>query len=221
MKFVSQLKALATKSYIRFFGKYTVSSLLSRELEGGARILDVGCGQASPIALTGNGAYKVGLDAFLPFVLISKGKRIHNDYLLADARLLPFAPDSFDQVVLTEVLEHLPKHDGLKTIHQMEKVAKKVILTTPNGFFQVYAGPNALNPEEKHLSGWTVRELKDLGFTVYGVNGLKVLHKATPGKVVMRFSPRLLFQCICVLSEIVVYHYPHLAFQLFCVKKRS
>jgi len=49
----------------------------------------------------------------------------------------------------------------------MERVAKRnIILTTPNGFLRTSAGPED-NPEETHLYGYTVNELKKIGFKVY------------------------------------------------------
>jgi SAM-dependent methyltransferase len=214
-----RFKNLGGKIYLRFFGRYALLFLLSRELDSKGRILDVGCGQASPLALVNKLSYRVGLDFFNPFILISKRKGIHDDYVLADARYLPFKPKSFDCAVATEILEHLGKHEGPRTIKQMEEVAGKIILTTPNGFFQVYAGQDALNPMERHLSGWTVSELKELGFKVYGLQGLKMFWKAAPGKVFIRFKPRILFTLLCFISELFVYSHPSLAFQLFCVKK--
>src|SRR3989339_251044 len=44
-----------------------------------------------------------------------------------------------------------------------------IILTTPTGFLPPYAGQEA-NPSESHLSGWSVRELKKLGFRTRGLN---------------------------------------------------
>ena len=214
------LQNLGRKIYFKLFGKYSPSSLLSKELESEWRILDVGCGQASVLRSVRKGSYRIGLDFFKPYILKSKKSLIHDDYVLGDVRALPFKPESFDCAVAIEVLEHLPKHEGLKMIAEMERVAKKIILTTPNGFFQVYTGADALNPEERHISGWTASELKELGFKkVYGLGGLRVLWKAILGKIVPKFKPEKLFILLAGISEILVYRYPSLAFQLFAVKK--
>lgn len=196
-----------------------LTRLLAGELDEGGRILDVGCGQSSPLRRVRKDSYRVGVDFFRPYIFVSKTSAIHDDYILADVRHLPFKSKSFDCAVAIEVLEHLTKPDGLRMIKQMEEVAKKIILTTPNGFFQALSGPDALNPDERHLCGWSASELKELGFRVHGLLGLKMLHKAAPGKIVMKFRPRMLFQCLCIVSELFVYRYPSLAFQLFFVKK--
>lgn len=115
-------------------------------------------------------------------------------------------------------MEHLSKTDGKIMIEQMEKVArKKIILTTPNGFLPTYAGPDD-NPTEIHLSGWTVDELRKLGFNIYGLNGLKALWKVKSGQAVARFKPRRLFAILIDITQLFVYYYPWFAFQLFFVK---
>jgi len=121
-------------------------------------------------------------------------------------------------VLATEVLEHLSKDDGKIMLEQMEKIArKKIILTTPNGFLPTYAGPDD-NPTETHLSGWTVNELRKLGFKVYGLNGLKALWKVEQGQAVIKFKPRRVFTILVEISELFVYVHPSLAFQFFLVK---
>jgi len=191
---------------------------MKRILDGSKMILDVGCGQASPLRFVED-SYKVGLDHFRPYILKSKSAAIHNAYVLADASHLPFRSKSFDCAVAIEVIEHLGKQDGLRMIKQMEDVTqRKILLTTPNGFFNALAGPDALNPEEKHISGWFVSEFRKLGFKVYGLNGFKLLYKAAPGKVVLKFRPQALFAFLASISCLFVYFFPSLAFQLFSIK---
>lgn len=127
---------------------YNKLSLLSQKLDNQSRILDVGCGYSSSIRLVRKGSYRVGLDFHKPYILKSKKSLIHDDYVLGDAKVLPFKPNSFDCGVATEVLEHLPKHEGSKMIDEMGRVAKKIMLTTPNGFLPTYPSPDD-NPDEK------------------------------------------------------------------------
>lgn len=164
--------------------------------------------------------YTVGLDFYEPYILKSKELSIHNEYVLGDVRglLSIFGPKSFDCVMATEVLEHLSKDDGTMLIEQMEQVAtRKIILTTPNGFLPTYAGPKD-NPTETHLSGWTAKELRKLGFEVYGLNGFKGLWKIDNGQAVVRFRPRRLFLRLTQMTGALFYHIPSLAFQLFFIK---
>lgn len=207
---MSRFKNLIKKVY------YNKLSLLSRKLDSRSSILDVGCGYSSSIRLVRKGSYRVGLDFYKPYILKSKKSLIHDDYVLGDAKALPFKPNSFDCGVAIEVLEHLPKHEGAKMIAEMERVARKIILTTPNGFLPTYPGPDD-NPHERHLSGWTVNELKKLGFQVYGGSGFKVFWRVKQGKVMLK-RPEKLFVLLAGISQLFFYHYPSLASQLFCVK---
>lgn len=170
MKFVLQFKNFGRGVYFKLFGAYMLSSLLSKELNNESRILDVGCGYSSSLSSVSKASYRVGLDFYKPYILKSKKSSIHDDYVLSDVRALPFKPKSFDCAVAIEVLEHLEKAESPEMLTEMERVASKIVLTTPNGFIPVYGGPND-NPEERHLSGWSASELKRFGFKVYGING--------------------------------------------------
>jgi len=180
-------------------------------------MLDVGCGRASPLGSTDINLDRVGLDFYRPYISKSRESSIHNDYVLGDVRQLPFRPKSFDCALATEVLEHLTKQDGTTMIKQMEEVAGKIVLTTPNGFLPTYPGPQD-NPDEKHLCGWTVSELTELGFKVYGLGGWRQLWKIDAGQACIRFRPRKVFTLLASLTELFVYRRPSLAFSLFCVK---
>jgi hypothetical protein len=62
------------------------------------------------------------------------------------------------------------------------------VVFTPNGFVHQLALQG--NPYQVHLSGWTVAELRKIGFQVNGINGLKILRKE---KAEIRFKPEMLF----------------------------
>lgn len=211
------VKNIVRRIYHKLFGKYMLLALLAKEFDNGSRILDVGCGYSSSIRLIRKGSYRVGLDFYKPYILKSKRALIHDDYVLGDVRALPFKPNSFDCGVAIEVLEHLNKHDGPRMVREMERVAKRITLTTPNGFLPTYPGPND-NPDERHLCGWTVDELKKLGFKVYGLNGLKLLWEIRSGRATLR-RPNIVFALLAGISELFVYRHPSLAFQLFGVKE--
>jgi SAM-dependent methyltransferase len=55
--------------------------------------------------------------------------------VVADARHLPFRKEVFEQVLFTDVMEHLPKSDEPKALQEIYKCLRKqgeLILTTPN-----------------------------------------------------------------------------------------
>jgi len=78
------------------------------------------------------------------------------------------------------------------------------------------------------LSGWTIGELKNRGYKAYGMAGLKHLRRENPrvklgdGKEMLlstiRFKPRILWLFISEITQLITYHFPILAFEVFCVK---
>jgi 2-polyprenyl-3-methyl-5-hydroxy-6-metoxy-1,4-benzoquinol methylase len=209
--------------YRYFFGKYRLSSLISSQIDYSVDVslLDIGCGRNSPVRELDQKekVFAVGLDFYEPYIQISKSLSIHNDYILDDLRNLgKIASNSFDYVISTEVLEHLKKDAGRELISQMERIArKKIMLTTPNGFLPTYAGPDD-NPDETHVCGWNVDELRKLGFIVHGLHGLKMLWKVKDGQASSRFRPERMAFMLIDISELLAYDFPASAFQLFFVK---
>jgi hypothetical protein len=81
-----------------------------------------------------------------------------------------------EAVVGLHIIEHVGKADGIKLLNNMENwAAKIVIIETPNGY--VIQNGTKENPYQKHLSGWTPKELRNLGFKVTGSTGMKFLRR--------------------------------------------
>src|SRR5262245_37601698 len=73
--------------------------------------------------------------------------------------------EPFDLVLFTEVIEHFDKKHGCqvaKLAKQLVAPAGYLLVTTPVAFFE--QGPEYGNEYERHLSVWTDRDLKELGF---------------------------------------------------------
>lgn len=217
---ISNLKENIRKIYFKLLGQFNLSVLLSNELHGFTGILDAACGYSSSIKAINNAMIKIGIDHYLPYIIKSREAGYHNDYVLGDIKCLPFAPKSFDCVVATEVLEHMEKENGINLLNELARVArKKVIVTTPNGYVATYPGPDD-NPEEKHLSGWTVDELKSMGYRVYGIYGFRWFWHVKEGRAQLR-TPTLLFTILVDLSEIIAYKNPRMAFGLLIINEIS
>lgn len=86
-------------------------------------------------------------------------------------------PDgSVDVISIIDGIEHMDKATGLEVIEQMKRVArKKILLFCPQGDAEDgYLrnephnawGIDGADEHQRHLSGWTADELKELGFTV-------------------------------------------------------
>jgi SAM-dependent methyltransferase len=136
-------------------------------------VLDVGCGPASTLRQLGISKC-AGIDGYLPAVEEARRKNTHDEIFHGDIRELPrhFKPGQFDACIAMDVIEHLPKQDGLKLMRDMEVIAKKkVVFFTPNGFLpQKHATVSDL---QEHLSGWEVEEMQSHGYMVEGQLGPK------------------------------------------------
>jgi hypothetical protein len=120
-----------------------------------------------------------------------------------------------DCVVALHVVEHLEKNDSLRLINQMHTWANKlIIIETPNGFVQQKG--TSENPYQEHLCGYTVNELRQLGFKVTGTTGLKFLrnnHSKGSYKIkntMVYVSDRIIFKYL--------HYFPKLSFNLFAYK---
>lgn len=100
-----------------------LGAALGQALPASGSVLDVGCGAASWLWLTG--AQPVGLDrdarAVARFAL--RGRAV-----VGDAVALPFAAKSFDAVVSIGLLHHLDDAQANLALHEMHRVARGKIL---------------------------------------------------------------------------------------------
>ena len=210
----------------KFLGKifHTLDYCLQKELRDCESVLDLGCGPSSPLQNCKNIKYSVGVEAFGPYMEESKKKKIHSEYLDKKIEDLNFPENSFDAVIMIEVLEHLPEDVGLKILEKAEKWAKKkIIISSPNGFLAQKEVDN--NPMQKHLSGWNYEKMKRLNFKCYGLAGLKSLRQEvqndTMGNDLMtsiKFKPKSFWFGIAALSQIILYYFPVFSFELFSIK---
>ncbi len=194
------MKGLINKLHSsKFLGAmfHTLDYCLQRELKDCKFVLDLGCGPSSPLQHCRNIKYSVGVEAFGPYLEKSKRKKIHTEYIEGKIEDLNFSENSFDAVVMLEVLEHLPVDAGLEILKRAEKWAKKkVIVSSPNGFVPQKAVDN--NSLQKHLSGWDYYKMKKLGFKSYGLAGLKFLRQEAQNDIMsdelmtsIRFWPKI------------------------------
>jgi len=202
----------------------TLISCLQRELVGCQSVLDIGCGPSSPLQYCTNVEYSVGVEPFEPYLRKSVAKKIHTKYFSRKIEELDFAASSFDAVIMLELIEHLPEEKGVEVLNKAELWArKKIIISTPNGFIsQREVDSNLL---QRHLSGWGLEKLKDLGYQCCGLAGFKFLRQEVQDDTMgdnlltsIRWRPKLFWFLVATVSEVVVCRLPNLAFELFCVK---
>ena len=82
--------------------------------------------------------------------------------------------DSVDLVTALDIIEHLPKHDGYLFLYQLDRISNTSLIRTPTGF--LWQPPFKSNPYQAHISSWTPKELKSLGWSrQFGEAGPRLL----------------------------------------------
>ncbi|MDP2638257.1 MAG: class I SAM-dependent methyltransferase [Candidatus Levybacteria bacterium] len=195
--------------------------VLENELKEMKSVLDVGCGENSPLARVNKNFNSVGVDIFESSITKSKKAKIHDDYKVGNILKIDtlFKPKSFDVVIALDVVEHFEKKDAIKLLKAMDKVAKKkVVILTPNGFAK--QDPYDGNPFQEHKSGWSISDFKNLGYNVFGMRGLRFL-RGGEGGASIKFKPWFLWGAISALSQPFCFFIPQIACQLLAVKEKK
>lgn len=197
-----------------------VDSFLINELKDCSRVLDLGCGPSSPLGRIKDklrpDLYSVGVDNFDPYLEKNKKDKIHSEYVKSDIFNINFPEKSFDCALLIDVIEHFEKDDFLKFLPKLEKIAKKIIVMTPNGFVKQEEYDN--NAYQIHKSGWTTEDMNKLGFECFGVSGLKSLRGE---HALTKIRPIVIGNMVSNITEPFVYNNSKLAYHLICVKNNK
>ena len=216
---LNNLKKIDRFVFRHFYDQYW--KILEKEIQGSETLLDLGCGTLSPVVyFKHKRKYTLGVDIFEPSILQSQKKGIHSDYMQLDVLNIGNAikKESFDCVLASDLLEHLPKEEGLRFISTIEEIAiKKVIIYTPNGFVPQddYNG----NEYQRHLSGWSLEEMERLGYRIIGINGWKGFFGVNGQRAEIVWRPKMFWGKISLLSQMLITKNPKYAFQLLCVKE--
>jgi ubiquinone/menaquinone biosynthesis C-methylase UbiE len=172
----------------------------------GDTILDIGCGNARDIvALLRAGARVVGVDlseGMIAQARVDLAKAGFEGVTLevGDATQLGFPADTFDKVIFSEVIEHIP--DAARAVDEIHRVLKPggtVVVSTPNraswyGFDRYVLWERLLRRKWNHpFDNWrTIQELQSL----LESRGFTVTRKETtcyiPGFLLTYFLPRVL-----------------------------
>ena len=192
---------------------------LRTALEGCDNVLDVGCGKSA--ALRELGIKKTtGFEGYAPDLEEARRLKTHDDFVQGDARRLEdyFSPGQFDAAIAMDVIEHLPKEDGLRLMQGMEKIARrKVVFFTPSGFLpQRHLEKTDL---QEHLSGWEAAEMQGYGYQVKGMLGPKKLRGEFH---ILKGRPKALWGMISMIGHIFwTGWHPAQAAAIFCVKTKQ
>ncbi|MFH1523134.1 MAG: methyltransferase domain-containing protein [Patescibacteria group bacterium] len=204
-----------------FFDNFHFHKKLEKEVFNNCiTLLDLGCGKKSPIELFSKKIeYSLGVDGFEPYINESKKAKIHSEYMLSNVlgACEKFSNNSFDCVMALDLIEHLSKSDGEKLIKAMERIARKiVVIYTPNGYLKQEKFDE--NIGQFHLSGWKVEEMKNIGYKVFGMSGLKIFRKEE-GEI--KWQPKFFWGKVASVSEFIAFYFPKTSFQILCIKNVS
>ena len=153
------------------------------------------------INMRGWRTWRIGADIDLRNLVHCKRRMTYDEVILCDARRLPFRTRSVDCMFCVELIEHLPKSDGMTFLEDAERIARKqVIVTTPVGYVEAHGSRSSLL---QHVSGWQPEEFRDRGYKVRGMIGPISLpmHAAYWISHILcptYFSPDLSHEMICV-----------------------
>jgi hypothetical protein len=179
---------LAKKIVRKYTMRYNLFELLAQEIENTflasgkkVKIVDLGCGSGSywniqPLKETLEKYISelYLLDASIKFEKIAheKTKIIRRRGVLPEV-LNSIEENFFDLTIALDLIEHMSTSEGLKLLYEVDRVTMhKSLLFTPNGL--VWQPPSKNNIFNAHLSGWTPKEFKKLGWTkVKGLTGWK------------------------------------------------
>jgi dolichol-phosphate mannosyltransferase len=145
------------------------------------KILDIGCGSSMIIQQLAKTKDIVGLDISKSKIKYLKLKNPNIKAIVADARKLPFESKSFDHVICSNLIEHLP--DSEKVLFEAKRVLKKggtFIVATPDygtlcwriieklyGFFM--AGGYAHEHIKPYTKKMLLQQLSEMGFDKFEV----------------------------------------------------
>ena len=133
-------------------------------------ILDVACGLSLKLKFI-EADVRVGLDLHRPYL-----EAVESDVpwipIVGDATELykRFLPNSFDLVLLLDIVEHVEKDQALDMIRQAEEIAKvAVVIETPKGLLPQDLDILGFDAHhlQTHRCGFEKGELEELGYQVF------------------------------------------------------
>jgi ubiquinone/menaquinone biosynthesis C-methylase UbiE len=138
----------------RVLSRRLATALSRADVQPGMRVLDVGCGRGESLVwLMRRGAEAWGLDyatealGLTTRAVQSAGleEGVRYCLLAANARRLPFPPDSFDRVLMLDIVEHLQPWELEQALREVGRVLKRggklLVHTAPNRWYYQFGYP--------------------------------------------------------------------------------
>lgn len=158
----------------RFWHRYKFLNALKRlprdeKSKRKNKVLDVGCGPGTLLSLYDGNA--VGIDISEKQIGFAKKefKLKNTKWVVGGNPPLPFKDNTFDYVVMLELIEHVPEKEAralMKSVYDVMKPGGKLIMSTPNymslwpiiEFFWNLVSP--VNYDEQHVNKLTRKKLR-------------------------------------------------------------
>lgn len=152
----------------------------------GERLLDVGCNWGRwTIAAAQNNYQPVGIDPSLEAVSaarrVSKQLGVSTDFVVGDARYLPFADNCFDAGFSYSVLQHFSKENAKLSLNEIARTVKKggkTLVQMPNKYgircFQNRARRGFTEGEGFDVRYWSPSELMETFRKIFGETEMSV-----------------------------------------------
>ena len=210
---------------LRGYVPFTNWNIVWRNLDKKAKsILDIGCGKGRPMRFINRHGcfFTVGVDGFEPYLDQCQRENSHSAFVLGDARALPFKEKSFDIVLCLQVLEHFDREEGSLLLNQMDRITKRQVLVTTDVGKCVQSQAIDGNPLQVHKYVWSINELKELDYKVFGIGGLLGWGGETGISRLLPTPFRWFINTVLqLLAGPILYFFPRYAGSALCVKNVS
>ena len=137
-------------------------------------VLDVACGLSLKSKFVTCTGPRVGMDLHRPYLEAAREQNPYVSWIpvVGDATKLgeTFLPNTFDLVLLLDIVEHVEKEQALAMIAQAEEIARvAVVIETPKGFLPQDLDILGFDAHhlQTHRCGFEPDELEALGYQVF------------------------------------------------------